>query len=285
MAEDKSIRATVEEALPALTVSEKRAAMVLLAGYPMVGLDSITGFAKTAKVSTATIQRLVVKLGCASYPEFRQRLRGELAERDDSPLTLFRDDTSERPLAAYRDSLVAALTRTLDAIVPSEVAAVVDLLADTKRRVYIAAGTFTWPLAEHLDFHLRKMRPGIVLLAQDTPRRADALLDIRRGDVLVVFDVRRYQPDTLLTATWAGERGATVVLLTDPWMSDIARVATHVFRCHVEATTPWDTLVGMAAVVELIAASVDRRTWPDLKQRLQKLDKLRHATFVPDWHQ
>ncbi|MEM6848871.1 MAG: MurR/RpiR family transcriptional regulator [Pseudomonadota bacterium] len=280
-----SIRVAIEDTMPTLTVSEKRAATVLLARYPMVGLESITGFAKAAEVSTATIQRLVVKLGCASYPEFRQRLRSELADRDNNPLTLFRDDVSERPLAAFRDSLVGALTKTLDSIVPSEIAAVVDLLADRRRRVYIAAGTFTYPLAEHLDFHLRKMRPGTTLLPQDTPRRADALLDIRKGDILVVFDVRRYQPDTLLTAELAAERGATIVLLTDPWMSDIARIATHVFRCHVEATTPWDTLVAMAAVVELIAASVDRQTWPTLKERLEKLDSLRHATFVPDWHQ
>ncbi len=66
---DNNIKAAVEAMLPSLTVSEKRAAMVLLAGYPMVGLDPITGFAKTAKVSTATIQRLMT---ASSTPSARK---------------------------------------------------------------------------------------------------------------------------------------------------------------------------------------------------------------------
>jgi DNA-binding MurR/RpiR family transcriptional regulator len=261
-----------------MTPSERRIAHVLLSNYPTPGLESVTGFAARAKVSAATVQRFALKLGFASYPEFRARLRDETAAAYEGPLTLARP----APHAdALRDGLVRAVEATIDGVDQAELAAVVALLADPKRRVHLAGGAFTHTVAAHLAFHLRKMRPGVALLDRDMPRRADALLDLGRRDVLVVFDVRRYQPDARITAQVAAERGARIVLVTDQWLSGVAEHATHVFRCKVNATTPWDTLVGLVALVETIAAAVDRALWPDVEARLKRLDALRDVTFVP----
>lgn len=282
---EQSMKMVVASAMPSFTRSEKQAARVLLAHYPMIGLESITGFAKAANVSAATIQRLVQKLGCDGYPEFRQKLRDEIAKSHESPLTLYRSDEQAPAATALRQSLVAALERTLDAVEPAEFAKIIALLSENKRKIYILGGTFTYPMAAHLHFHLRKMRPAVTLLESDMPRRSDSMLDMRKNDILIVFDIRRYQPDSVLTAKWAAERRATIILFTDQWMSEIATVADHVLRCEVQASTPWDTLVGITGLVELISSSLDTVTWPSLKTRLEALDKLRGETFVPDWHQ
>ncbi|WP_422368175.1 MurR/RpiR family transcriptional regulator [Pelagibius sp.] len=282
---EQSMKVAVDNAMPTLTRNEKQAARILLAHYPMIGLESITSFAKAAKVSSATIQRFVQKLGCDGYPEFRQKLRDEIAKSDENPLTLHRSEDHVPAANTFRKSLIAALDGTLGAVKPNELAKIIELLSENKQKIFILGGTFTGPLAMHLHFHLRKMRPGVTLLEADMPRRNDSMLDIRRNDVLIVFDIRRYQPDSVLTARWAAERIATVILFTDKWMSEIATFAKHALRCKVQASTPWDTLVGMTALVELIASSLDSVTWPSLKTRLEALDKLRSETFVPDWHQ
>ena len=280
-----SLKGVVADAMSSFTQSERQVARVLLSHYPIVGLESITGFAKAARVSPATIQRFVQKLGCDGYPEFRQRLRDEIANTHENPLTLYRSEDDAPAKAAVRASLVSALEQTMDAIDPSELTAIVKLLSETKRKVFIAGGTFTHPLAAHLHFHLRKMRPGVNLLEQDMPRRSDTMLDMRGNDILIVFDIRRYQPDSIMTAEWAAERGAIIILLTDRWMIELSKLSRYVLRCEVQASTPWDTLVGMIAVVELIASSLDQATWPSLKARLEALDQLRDRTFVPVWHQ
>lgn len=282
VARPQSVRSRVEAALDRMTRSERRAAQVLLSHYPVAGLDSITGFAEAAQVSAATIQRLVAKIGMESYPEFRQALRAELA--DAGPLTVRRTQKGEAgdPIARFGAGCEDAIRETLKAVDRQSLADVVEALAAPRRAVYIAAGAFTAPLARHFDFHLRKMRPGVVLMDQDMAGRTDDLVNVRKKDVMVVFDIRRYQPDTAVTARLAEERGAEVVLLTDMWMSPIARIASHAFRAKVDAATPWDTLVGLAALVELIASEVDRKTWPALKKRLETLDRWREETFVPD---
>ena len=279
-----TVRARIEATMPRLTRTEKRIAHVLLADYPAPGLESITHFAGRAGTSAATLQRFALKLGFGSYPEFRAELRRELVAAREGPLTMARwYEAADTPVQALKDSLLDAVSQTLDGVSEAELEAVVALLCVPNRRVYLAGGAFTQPIAAHLHFHLRKLRPDVVLLDADMARRGDALLDVRRSDTLVAFDVRRYQPDTLLTARVAADRGARVVLVTDRWMSDVAGVASHVVRCKVDAATPWDTLIGLLAVVETLAAAVDAKLWPDARPRLERLDDLRDRTFVPDW--
>ncbi|MEM1343016.1 MAG: MurR/RpiR family transcriptional regulator [Pseudomonadota bacterium] len=285
-----TVRQRIATAMARMTRSEKRAAHCLLADYPMIGLESIGAFAERGRVSPATVQRLIVKLGFQNYAAFRACLREELAAVREGPLTMARwyaPNTSgpDAPRLALKESLMAAVETTIDGIEDAELDAVVALIADPRRRVFLAGGTFTQTLAEHLHFHLRKMRPGVVLLEQDMPRRADAMLEMAKRDVLVVFDVRRYQPDIRLSAAMAVERGASVILITDQWMSDVAELASHIFRARVDAATPWDTIVGLVASVELIAAAADKALWPSAKPRLEALDRLRDRTFVPDWDQ
>ncbi|MEM1347405.1 MAG: MurR/RpiR family transcriptional regulator, partial [Myxococcota bacterium] len=277
-----TVRMRVATEMDRMTRSEKRAAHVLLADYPMIGLENINTFAERAKVSTATLQRLVTKLGFDSFSDFRTSLRSELAAVREGPLTMARwYAAGDAAPSDLKRSLMTAVEATLDGIEGSELDATVRLLVDPRRRIYLAGGAFTHSIARHLHFHLRKMRPGVVLLEEDMPRRCDSLLDMRRRDVLVAFDIRRYQPDMRLTANLANERGGSIVLITDQWMSEIAEIAAHIFRCKVDAATPWDTIVGLVAVVEQLAASVDEVLWQDAKPRLEQLDAIRDSTFVP----
>src|ERR1700691_341378 len=73
----------------ALSASDRRLAQVLLAFYPVAGLESLTRFAERAGVSPATVTRFITKLGLRGYPEFQDSLREELQARLSSPLARF----------------------------------------------------------------------------------------------------------------------------------------------------------------------------------------------------
>ena len=79
----------VRQRMGALSASERRLAQVLLAFYPVAGLESLTRFAERAGVSPATVTRFITKLGLRGYPEFQESLRQELQERLSSPLTRY----------------------------------------------------------------------------------------------------------------------------------------------------------------------------------------------------
>ena len=56
----------VRQRMGALSASERRLGQVLLAFYPVAGLESLTRFAERAGVSPATVTRFITKLGCVA---------------------------------------------------------------------------------------------------------------------------------------------------------------------------------------------------------------------------
>src|SRR5258706_15074545 len=93
---DKGVGEVVRERLDSLSPSERKLARVLLASYPIAGLESVARFAERAHVSPPTVTRFITKLGFRGYPEFQETLRHEVQARLSSPLARFRDDQPAR---------------------------------------------------------------------------------------------------------------------------------------------------------------------------------------------
>ena len=100
------------------------------------------------------------------------------------------------------------------------------------------------------------------------------LLDLSRGDVLLVFDIRRYENAVLQVAEMAREQGAEIILITDRWVSPAATHATHTLACHVEAPSAWDSNVSLMVLVETLLAAVQDRTWAQTEPRMKRLEEL-----------
>src|SRR5947199_8485364 len=82
----------VRQRLDSLSPAERRLARVLLASYPIAGLESVARFAERAGVSPPTVTRFIAKLGFRGYPEFQERLRDEVQARPSSPLARYREE-------------------------------------------------------------------------------------------------------------------------------------------------------------------------------------------------
>lgn len=275
---------TIRQRLGELTISEKQAARALLSDYPLAGLQAITAFASQAQVSPATIQRLIGRLGYPRYADFQSQLRSELDERLKGPLVLQRqaqeDGAAERPWLGFGAAISRQIEASLQDLVPSEMEAVAALLATDARRIVVAGGRFTRAAATYLCAHLRHMRSGVSEISGPNSVWADLLLDLGRRDLLVVFDVRRYQPDLYALAHAARNAELRIVLVTDSWMSPIAALAHHVLPVRVEAPSAWDTIVPAMVLTEALIAEVHARVPEGGRKRMSELERLRSDLSV-----
>jgi DNA-binding MurR/RpiR family transcriptional regulator len=98
---------------------------------------------------------------------------------------------------------------------------------------------------------------------------------MRKGDLLVIFDYRRYQADTIESARVTSGQGCNVILFTDPWLSPASAFARQVIVTGVDQVGPFDSLVGAMAVVEGVVAAVLNRLGPRAQSRMQNLERLR----------
>ena len=271
----------VRQRLESLSPAERRLARVLLASYPIAGLESVARFAERAGVSPPTVTRFITKLGFRGYPEFQENLRHEVQSRLSSPLARYRDEPKSN--SAVNHALEVAghnLKATLDLLSERDVKEAVALLADIRRRVMILGGRVSAPLARYLAGQLHLLRPGVDLVDAERSAPAQQLIDMRKTDILVVFDYRRYQSDTIEAARMAASRSCDVILFTDPWLSPASAFARQVLISSAETVGPFDSLVGAVAVVEAVIAAVLRELGPRAEARMQNLERLRAGGVI-----
>ena len=271
----------VHRAMGRATAAERKVARVFLAAYPIAGLETVAQLAQRAGVSGPTVVRFVTKLGFDGYPEFQETLRHEVQEKLTSSLAQY-SDTQTPPAEGIMPSSLRVFQEELDKsfaqTTPSELEAVVELLADGRYDVMLTGGRFSQVLAFYLFAHLNMMRPKCrYVVAAPTPRW-DELIDVGKRTVLVVFDYRRYQNSTIEFALRAAERGCRIVLFTDPWLSPVAEVARHVLTSTVRAPSPFDSMVPAFALIETVVAGLSVRIGAKAKPRIAELERLREGT-------
>lgn len=285
-----TIAEDVRDRLDEMSRSERSVARALFAAYPSAGLESLPQLADAAKVTGPTVLRFVRKLGFDGYPDFQRALRSEVQARMEGMLSLY--DTHGAPSAdQHLKRSAVVLKRGLDETLGAhalqrEIPRVVMLLTDTKRRAWFGGGRFSRLAAEYLCLLLRMLRPGCALIGDAATTRALDGLEISRNDVVVLFDYRRYQSDTVAIAQLAAGRGAIVVVVTDAWLSPAVESARHVLITSSTSFSPIDSMLGGYALVEVVASEVLAALGDAGRRRLQRVEATQtsmHSDLTPGW--
>lgn len=275
---DATLTDRLRRAAPGLATAEARVARLLFRTGMLAGLDTVAKLAARAGVSGPTVLRLVGKLGFPSFPEFHRAIREELEARHSSPLTMYdrpRPHSDSALLDHCRTVFAETLADTCARLPAAEFEAAVALLADPGRPVVTDGGRFTRLLSDMLYLHLFLLRERVTRLRDELQPREDRIVDVSRRTVVVLFDVRRYEARTVRIAEMARRRGATIVLLTDPWLSPIADHARIVLCADVRSPSAFDSLVPMTALVESLIAGVAARLGEAGLRRMREVEALR----------
>jgi DNA-binding MurR/RpiR family transcriptional regulator len=261
-----------------LTRAEKQLADSLLENYPVSGLGSITTIAENAGVSTPTVARMVQKLGYKGYPEFQSHLHQELEATISNPIAKHDRWASNAPgthiLNRFADAITANLRDTLSELDTATFEKAAALLRDRDRNIYFVGGRITGALAEYFFTHMQVIRPKTTLLSNNSSAWPQHVLNMKTGDVLVIFDIRRYEQEMATLAEAAAAAGVVTILFTDMWRSPVAATARHVFEVRIEAPSAWDSSVVTLFVVEALIEAVQSATWEETRERMSALEQL-----------
>ena len=255
----RGVSEQIRQRLSDMTPSERRVARALLSGPPTIGLESSARLAEHVGVSGPTVSRFVIRLGFTNYAAFQQALRDDIAARVMSPVEVYRHHVergADHPLGAAGTALSEAVALTLQGLDETDFAKATACLADSRRQVMAVGGWFSHLMAAYLAAMLREFRPRVRQVPPVASERAAAIADVEKNDVVVVFDFRRYERDTLAFAQSMREAGARIVLFTDPWLSPIADFAHAVLPAGVVGPSPFESLTPTLAVVETLLTAV-----------------------------
>lgn len=281
-----TIRDRLTDGSHALTPSDLKIARALLANYPAAGLNTVAHLAQVAGVSGPSVVRFVARMGYDGYPEFQQELLSEVQDRMSSPLTMMKAGKGAATAGNQYALSMHATAQLVDSAVTMQAAndfdRAVDLISDRTLTIYCLGGRFSGYLAGMLWAHLNQLRKGCHWLRGNRSELVDAMVDIGRRDLLVIYDYRRYQLDTIQLARTAAAQGGRIVLFTDPYASPIAGVADAVLTTPVDSPSPFDTMVPALAQTEALIAALTARMGDLSRNRIERLEALRHASSVTE---
>ncbi len=268
----------LQKGMDELTRAERQLAYSLLENYPVSGLGTITIVAKNADVSTPTVARLVQKLGYSGFPDFQAELRKELEATVSGPIAKHDNWAQKAPekhiLNRFAEVVADNIRQSLAQIEAGDFDAACDLAVDPNRSVFVVGGRITRALADYLFLHMQVIRPQVTLIQSISNAWPHYILEVEEGDVVIVFDVRRYETSTLKLAEMAAERGAKIILFTDQWRSPVHKYADHCFSLRIDVPSAWDSSVVTLLLIETMIAKMQELTWSTSKPRMEALEDM-----------
>ena len=223
------------------SASQRQIADYLLRNQMRVIALGIEELADSCQVSTATISRFARDIGQKNY----SAMRGAMAETLQSLLqpvdklrhTIERRARATSPVTQSLEYAAANIAATSDALSPPAMQAVVRRLTRA-RVVYVMGFGLSANLAGMLVQHLQPFCPHVVEVVGigGSEVAAGHLVNLTAHDVLVVIAFPRYTLDCIGLASFARDRGACIVALTDSPASPLAELADHAL--YAQSTHP-----------------------------------------------
>jgi DNA-binding MurR/RpiR family transcriptional regulator len=121
------------------------------------------------------------------------------------------------------------------------------------KRRFVTGGSKSWAYASLLATDLSASMANVTLIDGTVVRAVDVLSDVRPGDVLVAFSLRRYARSTIAVAEEFAAAGGAVVGVTDDAGSAVARVADVEVVVSTDSASYADSPTAVAAVVHILA--------------------------------
>ena len=273
----ETVAETVNSSIDSLSPASRRIASALLADYPSAGLGTTSSLAAFASSSSASVVRFCTQLGFNSFVEMQDRLRTELTTRSASPLIRAEAETAGRDFSDEFSSSgtdrADLITRTFQQNPRSEIDRLVKMLTKVSNRVVVVGGHYSGLVGRVAQLQLSKVRPNVSFLEDPMGRDLHVVTDLRRQDVLLVLDVRRYQEHLFQVSEAAKRNSASVALITDQWLSPVAGISDVVLQAAVDVSF-FDSQVGCLALVEAVVHEAATKIDGAL-ERLRTLEDLR----------
>jgi DNA-binding MurR/RpiR family transcriptional regulator len=223
------------------SASQRQIADYLLRNQMRVTALGIEELADSCQVSTATISRFARDIGQKNYSAMRsamaETLQSLLQPVDKLRRTIERRTRATSPITESLEYAAANIAATSDALSPSAMQAVVRHLTRA-RVVYVMGFGLSANLAGMLVQHLQPFCPHVVEVVGigGSEVAAGHMVNLTAHDVLVVISFPRYTLDCIGLASFARDRGARIVALTDSPASPLAELADHVL--YAQSTHP-----------------------------------------------
>ncbi len=223
-----------------------------------MGINDLAG---SCGVSAATVSRFARALEFANYAALRgavaSALQDELSPIEKLRGSIERNNEASFPAGDSLDYAAANIGATRMGLNRGELEQVVAGIARANT-VYVMGFGLSAHVAAMLVLHLQPFCQYVVDVVAygGTEVAAGRLMNITSKDLLITISFPRYALDAIQLTTFARQRGAVIVALTDSSASPLTPLASHVLLAKSEHAVLPSSSTAAVALVEALTCSL-----------------------------
>ena len=281
----ENFQAKIEEIYGSLSKGHKKIADYIKANYEKASFMTASSLGKAVGVSESTVVRFASNIGFDGYPELQKHLQEMVkshltsVQRMEVSASRFEgDDFIGNAFAADIEMIKA----TRDGVSREAFNKSVEAITNA-RKIYILGVRSSAAIASFAAFYFRYLSENVVLIdTSSSSELFEQMFRINSEDVCIAISFPRYSNQTVKALSFAKDRGATIISITDGEMSPIAPYATHLLVAKSNMVSFVDSLVAPLSLINALIAACARKKSDDVYGYFRALEEIWDEYHVYD---
>ena len=253
----------IEESYKTFSKGQRYIANYICSNYDKAVDMTAARLGKIVGVSESTVVRFATELGFKGYPQFQKAL-GELVKQRLSSvqrisLTCDRLSESDDMISSVLHNDIQNLKSTEELIDREAFNQAVELIGNA-RKIYVIGGRSCGTLASFLSYYLNYIFEEVRLVRSDSVTESiEEIHRISEKDVIIAISFPRYSMKTIQTISFARNRQAKIIAITDGEQSPLVKYADCSIYAGSDMVSFVDSLVAPLSVINALLAVLSMR--------------------------
>ena len=274
---NQDILALIQENMNTFSKGQKRIAAFILDSYDKAAFMTASRLGKKVGVSESTVVRFAAELGYDGYPDMQKSLQKMIRNRLTSVqrIEVTNDRIGDQDLVSMvLQSDMEKIRLTLEELDRSAFDNAVKAIVSAKR-IYIIGVRSSAAIASFLGFYFNLIFVNVVNVTAGTASEMfEHLLRVGEDDVVIGVSFPRYSSRTVQAMSFARDRKATTVAITDSEASPLAPICKYTLKARSDMASFGDSLVAPLSLVNALLVAVSRAKNDDLANTFQTLERI-----------
>jgi len=274
---NQDILTLIQENIHTFSKGQKRIANFILESYDKAAFMTASRLGKRVGVSESTVVRFAAELGYDGYPDMQRSLQKMIRNRLTyvQRIEVTNDRIGDQDLLSMvLQSDIENIRYTLEELDRESFDKAVDALISA-RKIYLVASRSSSSLATFLYFYLNLIFDNVVTVTASTAADpCDQLWRVGEEDVVLGISFPRYSSRTVQGMSFARNRGAVTIGITDSEASPLVPICTYVLKARSQMASFVDSLVAPLSLMNALLVAVSRKKNSELPNMFQNLEKM-----------
>ena len=263
---------------------QKLIAQYILKNYDKVAFMTACKLGEAVGVSESTVVRFANALGYSGYPKLQDALQEVIKNKLTTVQRVdmvkeFNDDSAILKKIVKSD--MDNIKDTLEEIDEKAFEEAANRILKAKR-IYIVGMRSSFTIAQYLGFYLGIILDSVHVIRTDMGDAFEQVVKINEDDVLIAISFPRYSKKSYQIVSYAKEKGAHIVSLTDSPFAPVASFTDNLLLVKSNMVSFVDSLVPALSIANALIVSVGMKEKEDIKQDFDDLEAIWEKYSVYD---